>query len=201
VPSAEEIVRFDDAPPPQGESPWVVGAGPMRAVAIVASDPRWPERFRELAGQIRTALGPAALGIEHVDSTAVPGLAAKPVIDIDLTVADPADEASYVPALEHLGYRLVIREPWWYGHRCLRCSDPWSLLHVFGPDCPEAERHIIFRDWLTHSGEDRALYGAAKAAAMEATRAAGGHVMDYNAAKQSIILEIYARAFAARGLL
>ncbi|HXO25589.1 MAG TPA: GrpB family protein, partial [Streptosporangiaceae bacterium] len=67
-----------------------------------------------MAGRIRAALGWRALQLEHVGSTSVPGLAAKCVIDIDLTVADPEREQDYVPALAAIGFRLVIREPWWY---------------------------------------------------------------------------------------
>jgi GrpB-like predicted nucleotidyltransferase (UPF0157 family) len=173
----------------------------MPAPFIVAADPAWPEQFAALATAIGSALGSRATAVEHVGSTAVPGLAAKPVIDIDLTVADPADEDAYVPALARLGYRLVIREPWWYEHRCLRGADLLSLVHVFAADCPEARRHLIFRDWLRADAADRARYSATKLAAMAATRASGGHTMDYNAAKQTVIREIYARAFRARGLI
>jgi GrpB-like predicted nucleotidyltransferase (UPF0157 family) len=88
------------------------------------------------------------LVVEHVGSTAVVGLPAKPVIDIDLTVADSVDEAAYVPALEGVGFRLVIREPWWHEHRCLVHDDPRCNLHVFSPGAPEPVRHRIFRDWL-----------------------------------------------------
>jgi len=89
-----------------------------------------------------------ALQLEHVGSTSVPGLAAKPVIGIDLMVADPGRERDYVPALEAVGFRLVIREPWWYGHLALRAGEPARSLHVFGPDSPELARHRSFRDWL-----------------------------------------------------
>ena len=68
---------------------------------------------------------------------AVPGLAAKPVIDIDLTVADPGREQDYLPALEAIGFLLAIREPWWYGHRALRMDEPRCNLHVFGFDIPD----------------------------------------------------------------
>jgi GrpB-like predicted nucleotidyltransferase (UPF0157 family) len=78
------------------------------------------------------------LQLEHVGSTSVPGLAAKPVIDIDLTVADPGRERDYVPALEMIGFRLMIREPWWHGHRMLQADEPPCNLHVFGFDSPRA---------------------------------------------------------------
>jgi GrpB-like predicted nucleotidyltransferase (UPF0157 family) len=201
VPSAREIVTFRDATPPGGADAWVPGGGPSPAVALVDPDPTWPQRFATLAEMIRGALGPVALAVEHVGSTAVPGLAAKPVIDIDLTVPDSDDESAYVPALERCGFALKVREPWWYGHRCLRLDAPACFLHVFPPDCAEAARHRIFRDWLTAQPEDRALYAATKRAAMAETQASGGHAMDYNARKQAVVREIYDRAFRAAGLL
>ena len=147
-----------------------------------------------------SALGDDALRIEHVGSTSVPGLAAKPVIDIDLIVEDSRQESTYVPALEQQGFALVIREPWWYEHRCLRHHHPAGNLHVFSPDSPEAERHLIFRDWLRSHPEDRALYETAKVIAAEGTRAAHGHVMDYNSRKEQALREIYSRAFRTLGL-
>jgi GrpB-like predicted nucleotidyltransferase (UPF0157 family) len=136
-----------------------------------------------------------------VGSTAVPGLAAKPVIDIDLTVADPGREQDYVPALETAGFTLVIREPWWYGHRALRADDPACNLHVFGYDSPELVRHRIFRDWLRGNPGERDRYAAAKRQAAGEANARAEHVMQYNARKQRVIREIYHRAFTATGLL
>jgi GrpB-like predicted nucleotidyltransferase (UPF0157 family) len=141
------------------------------------------------------------LGLEHVGSTAVPGLPAKPVIDIDLAVADADDEDAYVPDLAAAGFTLRIREPWWYGHRMLRADQPRANLHVFAPDSPEPVRHRIFRDWLRQDADDRDLYASTKAEAAKAANALGEHVMQYNARKQAVVREIYARAFAAAGLL
>ena len=76
------------------------------------------------------------LQLEHVGSTSVPGLAAKPVIDIDLTVADPDREQDYVPALEQIGFRLVIREPWWYGHRALVRTSRVAICMSSGSTAP-----------------------------------------------------------------
>jgi GrpB-like predicted nucleotidyltransferase (UPF0157 family) len=137
------------------------------------------------------------LRIDHTGSTAVPGLAAKPVIDMDLTVQDPADEETYVNALEKLGYQLIIREPDWHQHRCLRLDVPRVNLHVFGPDCRENTRHLLFRDWLRAHPEERELYEQAKRAAVEGAR----YVMDYNLSKQPVIRDIYARVFRAAGLI
>ncbi len=193
--TAEEITRHRDPDP--DENPWVAGPPPEEPMVIVPPDPTWPERFDTLAQDIRSALGPTALEIEHVGSTSVPGLPAKDVIDIDVIVGDPTDEAAYVPALEGLGYELVIREPSWHQHRVLRLDRPRVNVHVFGPDCPEAIRHTMFRDWLRNHPDDRDLYAAAKRAAVPG----GGNVMDYNARKQGTIREIYDRMFRAAGLL
>jgi len=201
VPTPEQITRHHEDTPPDGLSAWVPGKSPRGRVEVVEPDPAWPERFEELATRIRGALGELALVVEHVGSTAVPGLPAKPVIDIDLTVADSADEAAWLPPLESVGFELVIREPWWHEHRCLTLEDPRCNLHVFSPDCPETIRHVLFRDWLRAHPDDLAAYRTAKLGAARAASAAGEHVMDYNARKQPVIRAIYDRAFRAAGLL
>jgi GrpB-like predicted nucleotidyltransferase (UPF0157 family) len=203
MPSRVEIVSFDDSPPPPGASAWVPGAAPGTGIEVSDPDPEWPKQYDELAGRIRAALGWRALQVEHVGSTSVPGLPAKPVIDIDLTVADPDREEHYVPALDAVGFQLVIREPWWYGHRALRLrtASPRCNLHVFGSDSPELVKHRIFRDWLRGNAGDRELYAAAKRRAADEANAAGEHVMQYNARKEQVVREIYHRAFVATGLL
>ena len=201
MPSRAEIVTFNDDPPPPGAQAWVPGVAPAVGIDMTDPDPAWPQRYEQLARRIRAALGWRALQLEHVGSTSVPGLVAKPVIDIDLTVADPGREQAYVPALAEIGFRLVIREPWWYGHRALRADEPFCNLHVFGFDSPEAIRHRIFRDWLRGNPDDRERYAAAKRLAAAEANAAGEHVMQYNARKEEVIREIYHRAFAATGLL
>ena len=201
MPSRAEIVTFADDAPPPGADPWLPGAAPAVGIEVTGPDPAWPRCYDELAGLIRETLGWRVLQLEHVGSTSVPGLAAKPVIDIDLTVADPEREQAYVPALEVIGFRLVIREPWWYGHRALRADEPRCNLHVFGFDSPELVRHRIFRDWLRGNPDERARYAAAKRQAAAEANAAGEHVVQYNVRKQQVIREIYHRAFAAAGLL
>ncbi len=201
MPSRAEIVTFDDSPPPRGADPWVPGASPAVGIEVTDPDPAWPQHYRDLAARIRGVLGWRVLELEHVGSTSVPGLAAKPVIDIDLTVADPGREQDYVPALETIGFRLVIREPWWYDHRVLVADEPRGNLHVFGFDSPEPVRHRIFRDWLRGHPGERDRYAAAKRQAARLANAGGEHVMQYNARKQQVIREIYRQAFAAAGLL
>lgn len=178
------------------EEPWVNGRPAPYEVVVAPYDPAWPTTYERCAADIRSALGARVLQLEHIGSTSVPGLAAKPVIDIDLVVADTTDESSYVPALEALGYELTIREPSWYEHRCLKLHGPLVNLHVFNPDCPETVRHVLFRDHLRAHEHERAAYVEAKRSAL------GDHdVYEYNARKEAVVREIYQRAFAAAGLL
>ena len=166
---------------------------------MVAADPGWPEDFAVLRDRITAALGGAALAVEHVGSTSVPGLPAKPVIDIDLLVADSADEPAWLPPLERAGFELVVREPWWQEHRALTAGTPRCNLHVFSPDAAEPVRHRLFRDWLREHPEDLVLYRDAKLGAAAESNAAGEHVMEYNARKEPVIRAIYDRAFRAAG--
>ena len=106
-----------------------------------------------------------------------------------------------MPALETIGFQLVIRELWWYGHRALRADEPRCNLHVFGFDSPEPVRHRIFRDWLRGNPDERDRYAAAKRQAASEANAGGEHVMQYNSRKQQVIREIYHRAFVAAGLI
>lgn len=191
MPTPEQIVAHHEPAP--DENPWVAGNPPIEQVQLVPYDPNWPDVYDALARDLRTALAGAALHLEHVGSTSVPGLPAKPVIDIDLTVNDPASEASYAPPLEAIGYRLTVREPSWHQHRCFRLDQPRVNLHVFGPDSPELLRHQLFRDWLRIHPDDRNLYARAKEDAIPG----GGDVTAYNARKEPAIREIYGRVFAA----
>ena len=194
MPTFEEITRHHEPDP--DEDPWVQGPPPPTLVEVVPYDEDWPARFDAFAAGIRAALGVAALNVEHVGSTSVPRLAAKNVIDIVLTVADPADEGGYVPHLERIGYVLNIRERSFHQHRCLVWADPRVNLHVFGPDCPETIRLRMFRDWLRSHPEDRDAYEQAKLRAIPG----GGNVMDYNRRKQDVLRRIYDRMFRAAGM-
>ena len=201
VPTSEEITRHHDDPP--GADPWVNGPAQPRRLEVVEYDERWASDFERLSHLVRAALGEAVLEIHHVGSTSVPGLPAKPVIDADLVVVDPADEAAYVPALEAIGFVHIIREPWWHEHRLLRHDNPVTHLHVFGPDCPEVVRHRMFANWLVEHEDDRERYAEAKRAAAEAinARPGGGTGMDYNRHKEPVVREIYDRMFRTHGML
>ena len=116
---------------------WVVGPPTVDADRRSSLPTRRGRRCTKIwLGRIRDALGDRVLELEHVGSTSVAGLAAKPVIDIDLTVADSSDEAAYVGDLEAIGYELRIREPNWHEHRCLMMERPRSNLHVWTPGQP-----------------------------------------------------------------
>jgi GrpB-like predicted nucleotidyltransferase (UPF0157 family) len=163
-------------------------AGPIR---LVDYDPEWPRIFQREACRIRAALGERAVRIEHVGSTAVPGLAAKPLIDILLAVADSADEAAYLPALEAAGYALRIREPAWHEHRLLKGPDTDVNLHVFSLGCPEIKRMLRFRDHLRRHAADRRLYERTKRALARRDWAYTQHYAD---AKTAVVEAIIARA-------
>jgi GrpB-like predicted nucleotidyltransferase (UPF0157 family) len=201
MPTRAEIVTFESRPAPPGASSWVPGAAPAAGIEVTEPDPAWPQRYEELAARIRATLGWRVLQLDHVGSTAVPDLPAKPVIDIDLTVADPGREQDYVPPLQEIGFRLVIREPWRDAHRALVSDDPPCNLHVWSFASAEPVRHRIFRDWLRGNPADRDRYAEAKVQAAAEANAAGEHVMQYNARKQQVIRDIYQQAFLATGLL
>jgi GrpB-like predicted nucleotidyltransferase (UPF0157 family) len=181
---------------PEQNAVALVGERPARWDHIVIEDydPGWADRFAAARSLLTEALDGLIVAIEHVGSTSVPGLPAKPIIDIDLLIEDTADESGYVPALETRGYRLVLREPWWYGHRMLVSSGEDVHLHVWPRDAPEPIRHRLFRDWLRSHPDDRDLYAATKRRLALDTV---DQPSDYNLAKNDVIDDIYARLFAA----
>ena len=177
---AEILAATVGGPPPQ-----------YRDVVIADYDPAWPRWFERAAEGIRAALGDKVLQLDHVGSTSVPDLAAKPVIDIDLVVADTTDEDAYVPPLEAIGYVLRVREPDWFEHRMLRGYDPPVNLHVFNPGCEEVERMLRFREQLRTSDADRELYARTKS---ELASQEWKYVQNYADAKTAVVQEILSRA-------
>jgi GrpB-like predicted nucleotidyltransferase (UPF0157 family) len=129
--------------------------------------------------------------LEHVGLTSVPGLAAKPIIDVLLVVPDSADEPAYVPDLEAAGYVLVVREPGWFQHRCFKGPDTDVNLHVYSTGGEEIERYLLFRDHLRASPEDRARYQRVK---RELAERDWNYVQEYADAKSEVVEEIIARA-------
>ena len=157
-------------------------------VKVLDYDPLWPRRFEQLAVRVRAALGAKALIVEHIGSTAVPGLAAKPIIDILVVVDDVNDEAGLVTPLQDAGFVLRVREP---GHRMMRTSTRDVHLHFYDPHAHAIGDYLRFRDWLRSHPEDRDLYEAKK-------RELAGRQWDdmnyYAEAKSEVITQILSRA-------
>ena len=160
-------------------------------VRLEEYDEEWPELFGQEAERIRGALGATALEVEHVGSTSVPGLPAKPIIDILLVVPDSSDEPAFVLAMEQAGYTLRIREPEWHEHRMFRRPPVSQNLHVFSEGCVEIGRMTSFRDHLRENREDRELYERTK---RELASKQWRYVQDYADAKTQIVEEILARS-------
>jgi GrpB-like predicted nucleotidyltransferase (UPF0157 family) len=182
VPSTEEEIQ----------AAWIGELAPLTGpIQIVDYNPEWSRLFEREAERIRAVLGERALLIEHVGSTSVPGLAAKPKIDMLLVVADSADEPTYVPALEDTAYVLRIREPEWYEHRVFKGPDTDINLHVFSLGCTEIDRMLLFRNWLRSNASDRGLYERTK---RELARKDWKYMQNYADAKNAVVDEILARA-------
>ncbi|KAK6086169.1 NADH:flavin oxidoreductase/NADH oxidase [Seiridium cupressi] len=198
MPSNQEVVRHADFDPSDVE---VVSIRRHKSIELVEPDTKWASNFVLIAQRIHSALGSRALAIEHVGSTSVPNLPAKDVIDIDLVVADPSDEGSYVEDLGAAGFQFLFREPNWHGHRFFGLDEPYANLHVFGPSSPEVVRHRIFSKCLRENEDDRLAYEKVKREAAEAARGTSETVNQYNNRKEPVIRQILDRAFQAQGLL
>jgi GrpB-like predicted nucleotidyltransferase (UPF0157 family) len=175
---------------------------------IVEPKPEWPQQFAETKTRIQTALGATALSINHYGSTSVPNLPAKDVIDIDLVVPSPSTEAAYVPQLEAIGFRFLLREAAWHEHRFFVHEGEgeapgygsWKVnLHVFGPECLEVEKHRVFKEWLCKTPEDVALYAKVKREAAKASEEAGENMNEYTERKGDVIKGILERAWRNLG--
>jgi GrpB-like predicted nucleotidyltransferase (UPF0157 family) len=177
---------------------WVGQMQPHNAhITLVEYRPEWPSLFEKEADRVLHVLRDQALRVEHVGSTSVPGLCAKPIIDMLLVVADSADESSYVPALETAGYILRIREPEWFEHRLFKGPDIDINLHVFSAGVSEIEKMIGFRDWLCANEPDRDKYAEVKRSLAKST---WRHIQHYADAKTAIVEEIIERAKGNRKL-
>jgi len=166
----------------------LIGGREQSRISLSEYDPSWPARFEAERQRIEAALGRVALGVEHIGSTAVPGLAAKPIVDVLLIVADVDDEPSFLGPLEAVGYELRVREP---GHRMLRDHDRTVNLHVRGDADPEILLHLRFRDHLRRSPADRRRYEQRKRALAAREWPDVNHYAD---AKGPVIESILARA-------
>ena len=160
-------------------------------IALAEYDPAWPLLYAREEARIRGILGDRVRRLEHVGSTSVAGLAAKPIVDMVLAVPDSADEPSYVPDMEAAGYVLRIREPEWFEHRLFKGPDTNVNLHVYTDGAPEIKRMVGFRDWLRTHDEERALYERTK---RELAVRRWKYVQNYADAKSEVVGGILARA-------
>ena len=170
----------------------LIGGVEKSNIVVVDYDPLWPSKFAQHAEIIERALVGKAISIQHVGSTSVPGLAAKPIIDIIVVVEDSSDEATYLPALVGAGYVLRVREPEWHQHRMFRTQELDVHVHVFSLGCEEVDRMVAFRDWLRSSAEDRILYESVKRELVK--RLEWSDMNAYALAKTEFVEEITARA-------
>ena len=193
----ETTVQINPARDDEIERAWV-GIKPDHnaTIHLAAYDPEWPRRYERLAGLVRAALGARVRLLEHVGSTSVPALIAKPKIDLVLAVPDSDDEDAYVPDLAAAGFRLKVREPDWFQHRNLGRDDEEVNLHVFTEGCGEIDEMILFRDWLRANDDDRDLYARTK---RELAAREWRYVQHYSDAKAVVVGAIKGRARAARG--
>ena len=164
-------------------------------IHLADPDPDWPLLYQREAARVRDLLGDRIHMLEHVGSTSVPGLPAKPIIDMLLVVADSGDEPAYVPPMEAGGYAVRIREPDWHEHRVFKGPDTDVNLHTFSDGSIEIERMLAFRDRLRTDDDERELYLATK---RELAARHWVYVQDYADAKGEVVEAIIARALADR---
>jgi GrpB-like predicted nucleotidyltransferase (UPF0157 family) len=164
-------------------------------IYLAPYDSQWPRLFEREAARIRGALGDRAVLVEHVGSTSIPGMDAKPKIDIGLGVADTADEDAYVPLMQAAGYMLAVREPAWHEHRLFKGPDTDINLHTFTVGCMEIERMLRFRDRLRTDNADFELYLTQK---RELSQRTWKYVQDYADAKSQVVEDIIARCGVTR---
>lgn len=172
----------------------LIGGVEQRTIQILDYDPIWPQKFEAHARRIAATIGPSALRIEHIGSTSVPNLAAKPIIDILVEVQDAADESAYLPHLEGAGYVLRVREPRWHEHRMFRTPERDVHIHIYSAGCPEIRRNLSFRDRLRRNSDDRLRYEQTK---RELAAQVWPDMNAYAEAKTEVIESIIAAAQAA----
>ena len=166
-----------------------------RPVVVLPPDPTWRAAYDDVRARLEQALGDRLLALAHVGSTSVPGLCAKPTVDIDVTVADSGDEPAWLPSLEAAGFELRLREPDGEQHRLVTWPDPPANVHVWSVGAIEPQRHLAFTGWLRDHPDDLRLYDELKRRL--AREHADGEMVHYNNAKAALIYDIYERIFAA----
>ena len=166
----------------------LIGGREPANIVVSDYDVAWPARFQALADRVKGALGDQVRRLEHIGSTSVPGLAAKPIIDMLLIVDVVEDEAAFVPPLVAAGFELRVREP---DHRMFRTPQRDMHLHVYAPGRAEERDYLDLRDWLRVSTEDRTRYETVK---RHLAQQHWDDMNDYADAKTDVVLDILTRA-------
>ena len=164
---------------------WLIGGPEAREVVIAEYCAEWVARFDIERAKIAEAL-PHAVAIEHVGSTSVPGLGAKPIVDIQVEV-DGLNETRDIPPLESAGYVLRVRKP---NHLMVRTPELDVHVHLWA-ESKDLDRHLLFRDWLRENADDRAKYEAVK---RELATRTWLDMNQYAYAKSDVIIDITSRA-------
>ena len=170
----------------------VVGGPEPLELGLHDHDDRWAQDYLEHRGRILDALAAVGVEVEHIGSTSVPGLAAKPIVDVVVAVPDITAEEDYLDGLLAAGYVLRVREP---GHRLVRTPARDVHVHVYERGDPAIEEYLLLRDHLRRDAADRALYEHVK---RELLTRRWDDTNDYADAKSDVIAAIKARARAAR---
>jgi GrpB-like predicted nucleotidyltransferase (UPF0157 family) len=137
----------------------IIGERQPGPVRLVEYDAHWPAQFERIRERLVHALRATATTVEHIGSTAIPGMVAKPIVDVLVTVNDVEDEPRYLPAIVGLGYALRVRED---GHRMFRPASRDAHVHVCAEGSRKQRDYLLLGDWLRRSAEDRGAYGRLK---------------------------------------
>ena len=170
----------------------LIGGRELFTPVISDYDPAWPSRFVDLEARIRSALGAAALAIEHIGSTSVPQLAAKPIIDVLVVVTDVEDETTFVPPMVDAGFMLRVREA---RHRMFRTPGRDVHIHVYSRGDQAIADYLDLRDWLRIDESDRTRYADVK---RELAQRSWSDMNHYADAKSAVIQAVLGRARAWR---
>ena len=171
----------------------IVGGPEALEVGLHDHDPRWAEDYLDHRRRILDALTDVDIDVEHIGSTAVPGLAAKPIVDIVVVVPDITAEEDYLDHLLAAGYELRVREP---GHRLVRTPDRDVHVHLYERGHGAVDEYLLRRDHLRADAEDRALYEGVKRSLISRP---WGDMNEYADAKSDVIRAIKARARSRSG--
>ena len=165
----------------------VIGGIEKRKIKIVKYNNDWHSKFLEHKNKIQNCLGDIVIGIEHIGSTSVPNLSAKPIIDILLIVNDSANEDKYLKKMEDAEYELRVREPDFHEHRMFRTSEKDVHIHVLSKGSTEIDEYILFRNRLRSNDTDRIRYEKVK---LYLAKSNWNDMNEYADAKTKIIKEI-----------